>query len=115
MVSEFKMNRVDFNFFDGEDNEQSIPVFKAAQSMSQKLAEFKERAIIEALEELEGKVPTKAEVQQHGEIRRYEGGNKEVLYWRGNAAVLMTWSFRDNQTGDKMELKFNYKKLYSPT
>lgn len=107
------MRNIDFNFFDG--NEQHIPVFKAAKSISEKLIEAKERAIIETLEELEGKVPTKAEVQQHGEIRRYEDGNKEVLYWRGKAAVLMSWSFRDTQTSDKMELVFNYKKLYSPT
>ena len=109
------MRNVDFNFFEGDGHEQNIPVSKTSHSISQKLLEAKERAIIEALEELEGKVPTKAEVQQHGEIRRYEEGNKEVLYWRGKAAVLMTWSFRDNQTGDKMELIFSYNKLYSPT
>jgi len=107
------MNRVDFSFFSDGD-EDSIPVFKKPVTVAEQVIAYKERAIITVLEELENRVPSQTEVQKYGEIRRYEGDNKEVLYWRGKPALLMKWFMKTNQTGNKPELVFQASKLYSP-
>ena len=85
------MKDIDFNFFSDEDNENII--FKEAKTISEKLVQAKELALIEAIEIIEGKVPSRQEIRNYGGIHKISD-TEEVVYWRTKPILRFKWSIK---------------------
>jgi hypothetical protein len=110
------MNRIDFNFFDDESWKAPIKganfeeLSKASNDLAKLHAKNKEFALVEAVEIIEGKVPSTADVKKYGQRCFYET-NKDVeeIWWKGKAILRFKIEWKDNKS------VLHIMKLYNET